>query len=74
MDHEKTATDDYNALPLLERERIGRFMEMERIEQLRRDRKKVVALVSEVDAEITRCVAMLAKWPRHETTDPDYHP
>ena len=66
MDHETIAADDYNALPQLERERIGRFMEMERIRQLRRDRTKAAHLVAELSDEIRQCVAMLEKWPRHE--------
>ena len=69
MDYEKTATDDFNALPLTEREHIGRFMELERIQQLRRDRKNVVLLVGKIDAEIKRCLDMLSRWPIHDPTN-----
>ena len=75
MDHETITTDDYNTLPMTERERIGRFMELERIQQLRRNRKKAALLVNDLDEDIKRCLAMLSKWPRHEPpTTPDQAP
>lgn len=67
MSIEDLVRDDFNAMPLQERERVGRFMDYERVKQLRRDRAKALRLVAELDAEIKRAVLALELWSSHET-------